>query len=278
MKKNFLALIAFLSIVACSSDDDSVLSEIQSQLIGKWYFENPSTNPEHNNSFTFTSNGTVTYTNWNPNSESYISEDGSYSFDGDIMTMTFPEGVTLTFIQKVVFISENIVEFQETDISGSTAYVGDYFREGEVNESNNDELTIIIDTGNVMNSSWGSSCYGLSSSTENINTKLTFSSDGEIVNDFNYSMPPGYQIDEEQTVSGDLVSVKLELTDFDPQILNKDIDIYDINVSIENEQGEVILNEGLGELYYCTDSRYEVTFTYNVNDNTFSIDEQTYSF
>lgn len=281
MKNTFLTLIAILSLVACSSDDDSQeQNEIQIQLLGKWLFENPNNNPTTNNSFTFTSNGEVTYSYWDGGQgNNYDSETGTFSLNGDIMTMTFPENVSLTFVQKVVFINENVVEFQETGVAGENAYEGDYFRDGASNyNSNNGMMKIIFDTGNVLNSAWGSSCYGLSSDTDNINTKLTFYADGQEVETYDYSMLPGYQVDKEQSITGDLLSAKLELVDFDLNNLDKDIHIYDIGVSIENEEGEIILSAGLGELYYCTDSRYEVLFTYDVNNNSFTIDEETHSF
>ncbi|WP_179374404.1 hypothetical protein [Winogradskyella wichelsiae] len=282
MKNIFLTLIAILSLVACSSDDDSSSnsSELETQLLGKWLFENPNNNPTINNSFTFSSSGNVTYSYWDGGQgNNYDSETGVFSFSGDIMTMTFPEDVSLTFVQKVIFINENVVEFQETGVTGENAYDGDYFREGATNyNSNNGMMKIIFDTGNVLNSAWGSSCYGLSSETENINTKLVFLSDGEEINSYDYSMLPGYQVDKEEAVIGNILSAKLTLEDFNANVLDKDIHIYDISVSIENEEGEIVLNESLGELYYCTDSRYEVTFTYNVDNDTFSIEEQTHSF
>ena len=132
MKKVLLVLIAVLSFTACSNDnDDNNLSEIESQLLGKWFFENPNNNPTVNNSFTFTSDGKVTYSNWDGGSgNNYDSETGTFSFNGDVMTMTFPEDVSLTFVQKVVFINDNVVEFEETGVSNENAYDGVYYRDG----------------------------------------------------------------------------------------------------------------------------------------------------
>lgn len=282
MKNIFLTLIAILSLVACSSDDDNDnnSSEVESQILGKWLFENPTLNPSHNNSFTFTTEGNVTYSYWDGGQgDNYDSETGTYSFNGDIMTMTFPENVTLTFIQKVVYINDNVVEFQETGIAGENAYEGDYFREGATNYNSNDGMMkIIFDTGNVLNSDSSSSCHGLSSSTDDINTKLVFLSDGVELNTFNYSLPPDYQVDEEALFTGNTVTAILSLEDFDSTTLNKDIIIYDISVAIEDELGNTILNEFIGELYYCNDSRYEVTFNYNVNTGVFDIQDETHSF
>jgi len=283
MKNIFLTLIAIFVFTACSSDDDNDnnSSEVESQILGKWLFENPTLNPSHNNSFTFTTEGHVTYSYWDGGQgNNYDSETGTFSFNGDIMTMIFPEGVSLTFVQKVVYINDNVVEFQSTGVSGENAYEGDYFRDGAASYETPDDGRRIVsfDTGNVLNSAFGSSCYGLSSTDENINVKLTFLSDGVEVRSESYSALPDYQIHEVEELAGDVISVKLELLDFNPSVLDKDIIIYDIGVSIENGVGAMITNENLGELYYCTESRYEVVYTYNNANDTSSIEEQTHSF
>lgn len=281
MKNTFLALIAIFLLLSCSSDDSNNLSEIETQLLGRWLFENPNNNPAINNSFTFTSEGNVTYSYWDGGQgNNYFSETGTFSFNGDVMTMIFPEDVSLTFVQKVVFANDNVVEFQSTGISGENAYEGDYFRDGagSYDTPDDDKRTVYFDTGNVLNSVWGSSCYGLSSTEESINVKLTFLSDGVEVISESYSAEPGYQIHEVEELTGDEISVKVELMDFNPSVLDKDIIIYDILVRIENGVGIIVASEHLGELFYCTESRYEVVYTYNNVNDTSVIEEQTHSF
>ena len=130
MKNIFLILIAILSFIACSSDDNNnSSSQIETQLLGKWFFQNPNDNPTINNSFTFTSEGSVTYSYWDGNpGNNYISETATFSFNGDVMKMVFPEEVSLTFVQKVVFINDNVVEFQPTGVSEENAYEGTYYK------------------------------------------------------------------------------------------------------------------------------------------------------
>ncbi len=132
MKKVLLVLIAVLSFTACSNDsDDNNSSEIETKLLGKWLFENPNNTPTVNNSFTFTSDGKVIYSYWDGGSgNNYDSETGPFSFNEDVMTMIFPEDVSLTFVQKVVFINDNVVEFEETGVSNENAYEGVYYRDG----------------------------------------------------------------------------------------------------------------------------------------------------
>ena len=136
MKKTIfysLLLAISLFIVGCSRSDDSdsgSKNETQQKLIGKWYFGDPAVyGYKTNNSFTFTSNGKVTYTYWaGGNSGEFESETGTYKLNGDILTMVYPDKVTLTFIQKVVFKSDKIVEFKETGKSGAEPYDGTYYK------------------------------------------------------------------------------------------------------------------------------------------------------
>ncbi len=282
MKNIFLVLIAISVLTGCSSDDDN-LSEIETQLLGKWLFENPNNNPTINNSFTFTSNGSVTYSYWDGGQgNNYDSETGTFSFNGDVMTMIFSENVTLTFVQKVVFINGNVVEFQPTGVSGENAYEGDYFRDGASNYDDTepilDELNLYFDTGNILGSAWNSSCNDLPANDDNINIKLTFYSDGEEVSSISFSETEGYQIHEFKELTGDVISFKVQLEDFNPDNLDRAITVYDMGAKVETINGTVLVNEFIGELYYCTESRYEVVFTYDKVDNTYTVEEQTHSF
>ena len=158
MKKLLLVLISIFALTACSSDDEN-LSEIESQLLGKWFFENPNNNLNTNNFFTFASNGSVTYTYISLEGNIYLSETGTYSFNGDIMTMIFPDSVSITFVQRVVFISDNLVEFVPTGVTGENPYDGDYFRDNvedydieddEIEDDNNDDGVNIITIATSM--------------------------------------------------------------------------------------------------------------------------------
>lgn len=278
-----LTLLLFVFATSCSSEDSNDLNEIETQLLGKWYFENPSTNPSNNNSFTFASQGKVTYSYWDGESgDNYYDETGTFSFNGVVMTMIFPEGVSLVFVQKVVFINDNVVEFQPTAISGEDAYEGDYFRAGassyENSETLSDELHLYFDTGNIWGSAGNSSCNDLPANTDNINVKLTFISDGVEISSKSFSEKEGYQIHEIEVLTGDIISLKVQLEDFNPDIINRAIFMYDMIARVETINGTILAGEYLGELYYCNESRYEVVFTYNKESNTFNTEEKTHSF
>lgn len=126
----FTVLLSLALFTNCSSEDDSPNqnNETYQKLIGKWYFDDPSTNPTVNNSFTFVSNGHLTYSYWTGTGSDYNSETGTFSVNNDVLTMVFPETVSLTFVQKVVFVNSNKVEFQPTDNSGEEAYEGTYYK------------------------------------------------------------------------------------------------------------------------------------------------------
>ena len=130
MKKSifytFLVSILLLSI-SCSKDHDneSSLNETGQKLIGKWYFTDPSTNPIYNHSFTFSTDGKVVYRFWPGGSSTDLdSENGTFTVDGDKMTMIFPGNVTLTYVQKVVFISSTKVKFIATGNPNEEPYYG----------------------------------------------------------------------------------------------------------------------------------------------------------
>ena len=133
MKKTiyfFTVLLSLALFTNCSSDYDSPNqnNETYQKLIGKWYFEDPSTNPAMNNSFTFVSNGQVTYTYETLEGNGYDSETGTFSVNNDVLTMVFPETVTLIFVQKVVFIDDNTVQFVQAEGSNEEPYEGTYYK------------------------------------------------------------------------------------------------------------------------------------------------------
>lgn len=135
MKKHVLLFLLFSIITisfSCSRNDDDLNSsnETRQKLIGKWYFSDPSVYGfSTNNSFTFTSDGKVTYSYWAGGSGSgFDSETGTYSVEGDVLRMVYPQNVTLTFVQKVVFLTDKKVQFIETGKPNEEPYDGTYYK------------------------------------------------------------------------------------------------------------------------------------------------------
>lgn len=127
----FFMVLTFSAVTfSCSGDDDSSYNnEVYQKLIGKWYFQDPDIDGyDYNNSFTFSSNGNVTYRYWIGIGDEFESEIGSFSVNGDILTMIYPEGVELVFVQRVVFLSENKVQFVQVEGSNEEPYDGTYYK------------------------------------------------------------------------------------------------------------------------------------------------------
>lgn len=122
-------LSIFLLLASCSKDDDSPsLNETGQKLIGEWSFDDPATQPIPTSSFTFMSDGKVTYRFVTISGNSYDSETGSFSVNGDKLTMVFPETVTLTYVQKIVFLTDKKMQFSSTGNPKEEPWDGIYYK------------------------------------------------------------------------------------------------------------------------------------------------------
>jgi hypothetical protein len=134
MKQKFYFFAILLSLVFftnCSDDNsNSTSSPTEQKLVGKWYFSDPSVNGNNpNNSFTFTTDKKVTYRYWLGGSgTSYDSETGTFSANGDKLTMIFPKDAVVTFTQKVVFLTDKKVQFVATGNPSEEPYDGTYYK------------------------------------------------------------------------------------------------------------------------------------------------------
>jgi hypothetical protein len=271
----FLSITLLIITSSCSSDDDSPNSnnEIYQSLIGKWFFDDPSTNPIDNNSFTFTSEGNVTYSYWTSSGVEVVNETGTFSVDGEILTMVFPENVELTFIQKVVFINDNKVEFQPTGNSGEDAYEGDYFRADLIIPN---ELTLRV-TGTTFNDQCETTGVELNNSYD---IKIAFRSDNNEINSENFNGVDTISINESEELAGDIISLKINLENFDINFPDngKGTGLKNIIAKVEDSNGNIIVEENVFQLLICTDTTYEIIFSYNKTNNTFSTEYQTHGF
>lgn len=129
----FLAMIS-LSLSNCSRDDDNNSGDdnsVKQKLIGKWYFSDPSVyGYNYNNSFTFSSDDKVVYKYWagTGSGNNFDSETGSFTIKDDKLTMVFPKTVSLTYVQKVIFISDKKVEFVKTGNASEEPFDGTYYK------------------------------------------------------------------------------------------------------------------------------------------------------
>ncbi|MEZ4801146.1 MAG: hypothetical protein R2797_00120 [Gelidibacter sp.] len=249
MKKRiyFLLFILLGLSFGCSSDDSSSnLNETGQRLLGKWYFGNPAIiGLATNNSFTFTSNGEVTYSYWTGGADNdFYNESGTFNVDGDIMTMTFPEGVELTFVQQVVFENDFKVYFEPVDGSELDAYEGDYFKEG-YSEPYEYEIQI----------------SGYSSSSQQYPIAITYYWDeesGTLVSQIVNSQTNTDIVNSFNVVAYDKIGFKYDVTGYEESIINS---VYITNL----DTGSVIFDNSSLEI------EDEQVFTLDISEGTYTI-------
>lgn len=278
MKQKIL-LLCFLSFslftISCSSDDnsDNNSNQIYQDLIGKWYFENPTTNPTHNNSFTFNSNGNVTYSYWDGTpGNNYDSETGTFSVDGNVLTMKFPETVLLTFIQKVVFITADKIEFQSTGVVGQEAYEGDYFREGSTLQ----DTSFKVEVGGILKTNM------CDITTNSYSVKLEYISDASTINTQNFNSNTQQTISNNYTLTGNVIGIRVKLLNFNSTnaASGRGTGFKDLTFKITGIQTDDVVynNINLSDLFICTDATYEALLLYNTSTGAFTQTYQTHGF
>jgi len=127
-----LTLTVFITVLnSCSSDDDNG-NNSNSQIVGTWGTDWNDGNiyPK----FTFSSNGNVKYYTYPNGSEPELEEIGTYNLNGDILVMEFPDNVLIKFKNKVTFISDSELEFEEINESGFDSWSNEtYFKTDDPN-------------------------------------------------------------------------------------------------------------------------------------------------
>ncbi|MDX1271704.1 hypothetical protein [Bizionia paragorgiae] len=130
-KKTFysgILILALTLITSCSSDDDSnsSMSENAQKLLGTW--GNEWDNAVHPK-FTFESNSNVKYYTYPSGNNPELEEIGTWSMNGDILIMEFPDNVLIKFKNRIVFVSESELEFEEIQESGFDSWsAATYFK------------------------------------------------------------------------------------------------------------------------------------------------------
>ncbi len=116
----FLTLTLFVAFNSCSNDDDNNNNnDSNSQIVGTWGTEwNNGSGVSVHPKFTFLSNGNVKYYTYPSGNNPELEEIGTWNMNGDILIMEFPETVVIKFKNKVTFISDTELEFEEINESG----------------------------------------------------------------------------------------------------------------------------------------------------------------
>jgi hypothetical protein len=111
-----ILILALTLITSCSSDDDSSSENGDTEeLSGTWGTEwNNAVNPK----FTFDSNNNVKYYTYPNGNQPELEEIGTYNLNGDILVMEFPATVLIKFKNRVIFVSDTELNFEEIQESG----------------------------------------------------------------------------------------------------------------------------------------------------------------
>jgi len=116
--------------------------------------------------------------------------------------------------------------------------------------------------------------------TNSYDIKLEFLSDNQVRNTKNYSGSSNVVKIDDYSLSGDIIGLRVTLNNFDinNQQSGRGTGMSNINVTIEDEEFTNIFEGNIGGLLICTDTWYEVMFTYNVSTDTPNIETKTHDF
>lgn len=130
----FFAL-TLISVLNSCSNNDSTGSGNNSQIVATWGTEwNDVNGVSVRPKFTFLSNGNVKYYTYAGGNEPELEEIGTYSLNGDILLMEFPETVLLKFKNKVTFLNDTELEFEEVNENGFDSWsAATYFKTEDPN-------------------------------------------------------------------------------------------------------------------------------------------------
>lgn len=127
MRNIILTFIFLISLNSCSNDDNNG-SGNNSKIVGTWGTEwNDGSGVSVHPKFTFLSNGNVKYYTYPSGSQPELEEIGTYSLNGDILVMNFPETVLIKFKNKVIFVSDTEMEFEEVNENGFDTWSADTY-------------------------------------------------------------------------------------------------------------------------------------------------------
>lgn len=143
MKKNLTLILVFTTILtffnSCSSDGDNNNNDSSnssnSEIIGTWGPKwNDGSGIAVHPKFTFLSNGKVKYYTYPSGKKPELEEIGTFTMNGNIITMNFPETVEIKFKNTVTFISETQFNFEKIQESGYDTWSAEsYFKTEDPN-------------------------------------------------------------------------------------------------------------------------------------------------
>jgi hypothetical protein len=282
--KLFLFVIMAITISSCSNEGvDTPDSE---SILGKWktlkVTDSKGTNMPlqacgYNQLLTFFKDGSTTLMDPCQN----ITVSSSYKLDKNTLTVTtFDPSDKTTLVEKyTVLILDN------TTLRIQITWDNDYgtFPENEriIIEFVKDDTVQgaktfkIILTGNAITNT-------CDTKTNSFSIKAEYLADSNVFNTNTWSGATNQLISDEKTTLGKVIGIKLKLLNF--QINNQNsgrgTGITNVTIKILDTQNNKVLLEKVNifNLFICTDSYYEATLLYNVENNTFTNKVETHAF
>lgn len=282
--KLFLFVIMAITISSCSNEGvDTPDSE---SILGKWkmlkFTNSDGGNLQlqscgYNNTSTFSNDGIVTLFD-NCVNKTISSK---YTLNGNILTITTydkTDNTTLTEKFTVLEINDTTLRIQitwDSDYGNYPQNERDILEFIKDNTVTGPKLFKIILTGNAITNS-------CDTKTNSFSIKAEYLADSNIFNTNTWSGSTNQLISDEKTTLGKVIGIKLKLLNF--QINNQNsgrgTGITNVTIKIlDNQNNKVLLEKvNIFNLFICTDSYYEATLLYNVENNTFTNKVETHGF
>jgi hypothetical protein len=282
--KLFLFVIMAITISSCSNEVvDTPDSE---SILGKWKtlkitdskgVNMPLQACGYNQLLTFFKDGSTTL--MDPCQNTTLSS--NYKLDKNTLTVTtFDTSDKTTLVEKYT-----VLTLDSTTLRIQITWDSDYgtFPENEriIIEFGKDDTVPgsktfkIILTGNAVTNT-------CDIKTNSFSIKAEYLADSNIFNSNTWNGSTNQLISDEKTIQGNIIGIKLKLLNF--QINNQNsgrgTGITNVTIKILDTQSNKVLLEKVNifNLFICTDSYYEATLLYNVENNTFTSKVETHGF
>jgi type 1 fimbria pilin len=118
--------------------------------------------------------------------------------------------------------------------------------------------------------------------TNSYSVKLEYLSDGDILNPQQWNGNTEQIVNENSTISGSIVGVRIKLMNFNStnQNIGRGTGLRNIHIKITNaDTNEILIDQdSSSDLFICTDSVYQADFLYNTTNGTFNPNFLTFGF
>lgn len=286
MKIAKLLLFVIMAITISSCSNEGVDTPDSESILGKWKtlkitdskgVNMPLQACGYNQLLTFFKDGSTTL--MDPCQNTTVSS--NYKLDKNTLTVTtFDTSDKTTLVEKYT-----VLTLDSTTLRIQITWDSDYgtFQENEriIIEFVKDDTVPgsktfkIILTGNAVTNT-------CDIKTNSFSIKAEYLADSNIFNSNTWNGSTNQLISDEKTIQGNIIGIKLKLLNF--QINNQNsgrgTGITNVSIKILDTQNNKVLLEKVNifNLFICTDSYYEATLLYNVENNTFTNKVESHGF